>query len=458
MNTRRLIEVLAAAGLFTMCAVAVAEPNAAPAAASLDWQPAAPRDEIRPAFSHDESAGRGGRTALVIEHDAREGLQGFWQKSFQVTGGKFYRFEAFRKIEHVDSPRRSAVVRLLWLDAAGKPVPSDRKMVDFYGGGGAVRGDAKPEHPTDKATDADGWTEVSDTYQAPAGATQAAVELYLQWAPGGKIWWSDVSLTETSPPPGRKVRLAAVHFRPTAGTTNGEKCRAFEPLIAAAAKQHADLVVLPETLTYFNSGKSPAEVAEPVPGPSTDYFGGLAKTHDLYIVAGLFEKAEHLVYNVAVLIGPDGAIVGKYRKVTLPREEIQLGVAPGDSYPVFDTRFGKVGMMICYDGFYPEVARRLANDGAEVIAWPVWGCNPLLARARACENHVYLVSSTYTDISQQWITTAVFDHRGESIAVAEKFGTVAVAEVNLDERTQWLGIGDFKAEIPRHRPLTADEK
>ncbi len=54
-------------------------------------------------------------------------------------------------------------------------------------------------------------------------------------------------------------------------------------------------------------------------------------------------------------------------------------------------------MMVCYDGFFPEVARELSNRGAEVIAWPVWGCNPLLGAARACENHVYVVSSTYTD-------------------------------------------------------------
>ena len=58
-------------------------------------------------------------------------------------------------------------------------------------------------------------------------------------------------------------------------------------------------------------------------------------------------------------------------------------------------------MMVCYDGFFPEVARQLANRGAEVIAWPVWGCNPDLARARAMENHVYVVSSTYEDIASQ---------------------------------------------------------
>ena len=78
-----------------------------------------------------------------------------------------------------------------------------------------------------------------------------------------------------------------------------------------------------------------------------------------------------MVYNVAVLIGPDGSILGKYRKVCLPRGEIEDGVMPGDSYPVFQAPFGKVGLMVCYDGFFPEVARELANNGAEVIAFPV---------------------------------------------------------------------------------------
>ena len=85
--------------------------------------------------------------------------------------------------------------------------------------------------------------------------------------------------------------------------------------------------------------------------------------------------------HTSALIGPDGKLVGKYRKVTLPRGEIEAGITPGHDYPVFDTRFGKVGMMICYDGFFPEVARALTIKGAEVIAWPVWGCNPLLAVA-----------------------------------------------------------------------------
>ncbi|MBL8829832.1 MAG: carbon-nitrogen hydrolase family protein, partial [Planctomycetaceae bacterium] len=248
-----------------------------------------------------------------------------------------------------------------------------------------------------------------------------------------------------------------VHFQPQGGKSPLDNCRMFAPLIADAVKQRADLVVLGETITYVGLGKTYAELAEPIPGPSTEYFGSLAKQHNLYIVVGLLERAEHLVYNVAVLVAPDGSVAGKYRKICLPRSEVDGGCAPGHEYPVFETRFGKLGMMVCYDGFFPEVARELSNRGAEVIAWPVWGCNPLLARARACENHTYIVSSTYTDIERKWMLSAVFDRTGETVALADKWGTVAVAEVDLNDRTRWSSLGDFRAYIPRHRPIRVGE-
>jgi hypothetical protein len=91
-----------------------------------------------------------------------------------------------------------------------------------------------------------------------------------------------------------------------------------------------------------------------------------------------------------------------------------------------------------------------------VIAWPVWGCNPLLACARACENHVYLVSSTYEEVTADWALTAVYGHDGTPLVRAEKMGTVVVTEVDLSRRFFWRNnLGDFRAQVYRERPVPA---
>jgi predicted amidohydrolase len=104
-------------------------------------------------------------------------------------------------------------------------------------------------------------------------------------------------------------------------------------------------------------------------------------------------------------------------------------------YPVFDTDFGRIGIMICWDVQYPDPARALALRGAEVILMPIWDGDRLLAKARAIENHLFLVSSGYGFPAQ------VLDPLGAELASSEKNGTIVTVTVDLNRRyaDEWLG-------------------
>ena len=402
--------------------------------AASGWIEQSPRDEIRPAFSRNGDA-------LVITHDAREGLDGWYQQKFGVVGGDFMKFSATRKTTGVENPRHSGLVRIVWSDATGKAVPAATPGAS-----------AEPEHPIDGLIDAQGISLITGVYQVPPKATQATIELHLQHAPTGRIEWRHITFEKSPAPASRKVRLATVQYIPT-GKSPRQNCEEYAPMIAEAAKQKADLIVLGETVPYVRTKLSPAECAEPIPGPTTEYFGSQAKLNGIHIAVSLYEREGHLVYNTAVLLSSEGKLLGKYRKVCLPHGEVEKGVAPGADYPVFDTKFGKVGLMICYDGFYPEVARALTANGAEVIAWPVWGCDPLLARARACENRVYVVSSTFTDPKSDWMISAVIDRAGKVVAQAKESGSVVVTEADLSKPLVGpYNLGDFHGMVQRHRP------
>ena len=149
--------------------------------------------------------------------------------------------------------------------------------------------------------------------------------------------------------------------------------------IATAAKAGAQLVVLQElhNTPYFCQVESTDnfDLAEPIPGPSTDFFGALAKEHGIVIVASLFERrATGLYHNTAVVLERDGSIAGKYRKMHIPDDPAyyeKFYFTPGDlGFQPIATSVGHLGVQVCWDQWYPEGARMMALAGAQLLIYP----------------------------------------------------------------------------------------
>ncbi len=149
--------------------------------------------------------------------------------------------------------------------------------------------------------------------------------------------------------------------------------------IAQLAEQEAQLIVLQElhNSLYFcqEENVDNFDLAEPIPGPSTQFYSALAKEHGVVIVTSLFEKrAAGLYHNTAVVIEKDGTIAGKYRKMHIPDDPAyyeKFYFTPGDiGFHPIDTSVGRLGVQVCWDQWYPEGARLMAMQGAELLIYP----------------------------------------------------------------------------------------
>lgn len=208
------------------------------------------------------------------------------------------------------------------------------------------------------------------------------------------------------------LRVASVSIFPEKWNkpANADK---IEKMVREAAAQKAELVITPEgvlegyVVNEVIREKDPAkkaaltkkfqETAEPLDGPYIARLAKLADELNIHLIVGFLEADGEKTFNTAGLFGPDGKLLGKYRKTHFHQGYTgnPPGYGPGDEYPVFDIGRLKVGMMICFDRQPPEPARLLALGGADLIACPSYGgfgdWNTRLMQVRAYENETYVV-------------------------------------------------------------------
>jgi predicted amidohydrolase len=390
------------------------------------WFEYSQRPALTPVFTKNHR-----EMTLEISSTGHFRCNGSWKKSFQVKTGEYVRFRAEYSTEYVKAPRRSVLARVYWRDQQGNQV-------------------MKPEYPRLNRDQKSHWKILEDVFEVPKKAASADLELIFRWDDLGKVIWRNIIFETASRPPARKVKLGTLYYRHQNSTGPQENREVYGKYIEKAGREGVRVLCLPEGMTVVGTGKTYLEVAEPVPGPTTEYLGKLARKYQMYIVAGIYEKEGEAAYNIAVLIGPDGQLAGKYRKVSLPREEIEGGLTPGDDFPVFDTEFGRIGILICWDIQFPEGARRLAAKGAEIIFLPIWGGIEALYPARAIENQVVLVTSSFDSV------TGIWGRKGEKLVEADEDGKLAVAEVDLSAEVYWEWLGNLRARIPREAPLVEE--
>ena len=182
----------------------------------------------------------------------------------------------------------------------------------------------------------------------------------------------------------RKLRIGLIQQK--CGISKDDNLLVAEDSIQKAASSGAKLVLLQElhTSVYFCQSENPAffDLAEPIPGPLTDRFGQLAKKLGIVLVISLFERrAPGLYHNTAVVLEQTGEIAGRYRKMHIPDDPgyfEKFYFTPGDLgfFPI-DTSIGKLGVLLCWDQWFPEAARLMALSGAEILLYPTAiGHNP----------------------------------------------------------------------------------
>jgi predicted amidohydrolase len=199
----------------------------------------------------------------------------------------------------------------------------------------------------------------------------------------------------------REITIAVAQMKPQLGEHEDNLVKMSDTVAKIASQQRVDLIVFPELITSgYELGVRFTELAQRVPGPTINLMAQRANEHGVFIAFGMVtkEKVESVLYNSAVLVGPDGELLDVYNKIHLRGEE-RMAFREGYKAPVIPTEIGNIGLMIGYDLAFPEIARSLALDGADILCvmanWEAANIDEwkTYVRSRAYENSVFVAAA-----------------------------------------------------------------
>ncbi len=282
----------------------------------------------------------------------------------------------------------------------------------------------------------------------PAGSAGVSLELFSRWT-AADVRFFEPQL-ESAGWKRRPVCLVTTKLNPPPGSTTEENLNLISGLLERLRHEvkKPDLILLPENLNTRNVNLPLSERVQRDDGPYFQFLSRYARQLNSYLVTTFAETQNGCLYNTALLIGRDGSTVGKYRKVHLTLSESESGFLPGNSFPVFELDFGRVGVATCWDNWFPESVRMLRLNGAEIVLFPLAGDgDPLhwehVWRTRAMDNGVYLAASVSQGEAKEPVPARVIRPDGTICTETRANPGYAVAEIDLSERflTYWLSVG-----------------
>ena len=330
------------------------------------WEFKTARPSLAPFFRLTE---KDGQRFLMATGNGQPDCVGYVRTEVPITLGKTYYFRArFKKSEGLN-PQRHLLFQCFG-PGANNGIFDFRRLDD-----GCIEGDAKIHYPGE-------------------GNSQAEVRLLFRLSANETVWLKNVSLVETTPVQPRWVRVAC-----TQGHSTLDSCR---QVLDTTGKMNVDLVLLTE---WMRGGLLP----EPVPGPSSELMSEKSKQYNMYVAGNIVrhDEIKDRLYNTSLLYDRQGKLVGMYDKIhpySPELNEADHGITPGSKVPIFQTDFGKVGFIICYDSWFTDVAQLLGLKGAEVILFSSAGYYRSLMPARAADNNVRIVASTSNNQYGVWDT------------------------------------------------------